>query len=75
MGDVDVIVEPESVYYGEDGWLEVDLGITGWGSRPYPQFYLDTMLVCDSISNESHFFSSRYLSNSVFFDIISCFEN
>ncbi|UCF27481.1 MAG: ABC transporter substrate-binding protein [Chloroflexota bacterium] len=53
--DVDVIVEPESVYYGEDGWLAVDLGITGWGSRPYPQFYLDTMLVCDAIWNESHF--------------------
>jgi peptide/nickel transport system substrate-binding protein len=32
--DVNVIVEPESVYYGDDGWLEVDLGITGWGSRP-----------------------------------------
>jgi peptide/nickel transport system substrate-binding protein len=53
--NVEVVVEPESVYYGDDGWLEVDLGITGWGSRPYPQFYLDTMLVCDAIWNESHF--------------------
>ena len=32
----------------DDGWLEVDLGITGWGSRPYPQFYLDVMLVTDA---------------------------
>ncbi len=53
--DVNVIVEPESVYYGENGWLEVDLGITGWGSRPYPQFYLDTMLKTDAAWNESHF--------------------
>lgn len=53
--DVEISVEPESVYYGEDGWLEVDLGITGWGSRPYPQFYLDVMLVTDAKWNESHF--------------------
>lgn len=53
--NVNVIVEPESVYYGEDGWLEVPLGITGWGHRPYPQFYFDVMLTCDAIWNESHF--------------------
>ena len=56
---VDVIVEPESVYYGDEGWLAVDLGITGWGSRPYPQFYLDTMLVCEAKWNESHFCDSE----------------
>ena len=53
--NVEISVEPESVYYADDGWLEVDLGITGWGSRPYPQFYLDTMLVCDAVWNEAHF--------------------
>lgn len=53
--DVNVVVEPESVYYGDNGWLEVDLGITGWGSRPYPQFYLDVMLTCDAKWNESHY--------------------
>jgi peptide/nickel transport system substrate-binding protein len=53
--NVEISVEPESVYYGDNGWLEVDLGITGWGHRPYPQFYLDVMLVCDAIWNESHF--------------------
>jgi len=58
--NVDVIVEPESVYYGDDGWLTVDLGITGWGSRPYPQFYLNTMLTCDAIWNESHFCDSEF---------------
>jgi len=53
--NANVIVEPESVYYGDNGWLEVDLGITGWGSRPTPQFYLDTMLVTGAVWNESKF--------------------
>jgi peptide/nickel transport system substrate-binding protein len=58
--NVEVAVEPESVYYGEDGWLEVDLGITGWGSRPYPQFYLDVMLTCDAIWNEAHYCNEEF---------------
>lgn len=53
--DVELVVEPESIYYGENKWLEVDLGITGWGSRPIPQFYLDVMVKCDAKWNEAHF--------------------
>src|SRR5690606_4845174 len=51
--DVEVIVQPESVYYGDEGWLEVDLGITGWGSRPVPQVYFDVMRTCDAEWNEA----------------------
>lgn len=58
--DVDIVVQPESVYYGDDIWLEVDLGITGWGSRPIPQFYLDVMLECGAIWNESHFCDEEF---------------
>jgi peptide/nickel transport system substrate-binding protein len=58
--NVNVIVEPESVYYGDAGWLEVDLGITGWGSRPTPQFYLDVMLVSDAQWNESRFSDEEF---------------
>ncbi len=58
--EVAISVEPESVYYGEDGWLEVDLGITGWGSRPYPQFYLDVMLKTGAVWNESHFSDEEF---------------
>jgi len=58
--NIEISVEPEEIYYGEDGWLEVDLGITGWGSRPYPQFYLDTMLVTDAVWNESHFSDAEF---------------
>ncbi len=62
---IDISVEPESVYYGVDDsgnerWLDVDLGITGWGSRPYPQFYLETMLVTDAKWNESHFSDEEF---------------
>jgi len=58
--DVNVIVEPESVYYGDKGWLDVDLGITGWGSRPYPQFYLDVMLECGAKWNEAHYCDKKF---------------
>jgi peptide/nickel transport system substrate-binding protein len=58
--NIEISVEPEEIYYGEDGWLEVDLGITGWGSRPYPQFYLDVMLVTGARWNESHFADSEF---------------
>lgn len=58
--NVEVSVEPEGVYYGEGGWLEAPFGITGWGSRPYPQFYLDVMLVCGAKWNESHFCDEEF---------------
>ena len=58
--DVSVIVEPESVYYGENHWMDKALGITGWGSRPYPQFYMNTMLVCDGVWNEAHFCDAEF---------------
>lgn len=58
--NVEVITEPESVYYGEGGWLDVDLGITGWGHRPYPQFYLDVMLTCGAKWNEARFCDEEF---------------
>lgn len=58
--NLELSLEPEEVYYGDNGWLEVDLGITGWGSRPYPQFYLDTMLVTGAVWNESHFSDAEF---------------
>ena len=58
--NVDISVEPESVYYGDNGWLDVDLGITGWGSRPVAQFYLNVMLECNAVWNESHFCDEEF---------------
>ncbi|HUN22665.1 MAG TPA: ABC transporter substrate-binding protein [Anaerolineales bacterium] len=53
--NIEISVEPESVYFADEGWLGVDLGITNWGSRPYPQFYLDTMLTSNAVWNEAHY--------------------
>ena len=52
---VEVNTVPESVFYGEGQWLDVPLGIVGWGHRPYPQFYLDVMLACDAKWNATRF--------------------
>jgi peptide/nickel transport system substrate-binding protein len=52
---VNIQLVPTDVYYGADNmWLEVDFAITDWGSRPYPQPYLDLAYKCDAQWNESH---------------------
>ncbi len=53
--NVTIEVQEEAVYYGDNGWLEVDLGITPWGSRPIPQLYLDLAYKCGAQWNEAHF--------------------
>lgn len=53
--NVEIEVQEEAVYYGDNGWLEVDLGITPWGSRPVPQLYLDLAYQCDAVWNEAHY--------------------
>ncbi len=54
---VDIVLRDEGIYYSnvEDNWLEVDLGITGWGSRPVPQQYLDLQLKTGARWNEAHY--------------------
>jgi peptide/nickel transport system substrate-binding protein len=54
---INVTIEPqeEGVYYADDGWLGVELGITPWGDRPSPQFYFDVSLKTGAKWNESHF--------------------
>lgn len=53
--DVTISIVPESIFFGEEQWLEVPLGIVGWGHRPYPQFYLDVMLACGARWNATRF--------------------
>ncbi|ATW27811.1 ABC transporter substrate-binding protein [Candidatus Formimonas warabiya] len=53
--DVEIQMVPSEVYYGSDNmWLNVDFGITDWGSRAYPQPYLDLAYVSSAQWNESH---------------------
>jgi peptide/nickel transport system substrate-binding protein len=56
---VNVQVRPENLYYGSNEWLDAPFGITSWGSRPVPQFYVDVMLVCDGRWNESRLCDSE----------------
>uniref|UniRef100_UPI00260F9690 hypothetical protein n=1 Tax=Thermomonas sp. TaxID=1971895 RepID=UPI00260F9690 len=41
-------------YYGSNEWMEVDLGLTGWGHRPVPQSYFAEAYVTGGPFNESH---------------------
>jgi peptide/nickel transport system substrate-binding protein len=52
---LEIQLVPTDVYYGADNmWMEADFAITDWGSRPYPQPYLDLAYICDAKWNESH---------------------
>ncbi len=59
--DVTIRVVPEGVYYSDapNNWLDATFGITGWGSRPVPQFYLDVAVACDAVWNEAHYCDER----------------
>ncbi len=49
---VDVVIQPESTYYSQT-WLEVELGITGWGDRPSPQQLLEEAYISTGQFNET----------------------
>ena len=53
--DVNVLLREEGLYYADTEWLEVDLGITGWGDRPVPQGYFASAFQTDGPFNETHF--------------------
>lgn len=55
---VDVQLEDENTYWSEL-WMDVDLGITGWGPRPVPQLYLDFAYHSEGVWNESHYSNAR----------------
>jgi peptide/nickel transport system substrate-binding protein len=53
--NVEIQLVPSDVYYGaDDMWLEAPFAITDWGSRPYPQPYLDLAYTSTAQWNESH---------------------
>jgi len=53
--DVNILLREEGIYYADTEWLEVDLGITGWGDRPLPQGYFVEAYITGGIYNETHF--------------------
>ena len=50
---VDIQVRPENVYYGNGEWLTAELGVTGWGTRPTAQEYLNVAYVTGAPLNET----------------------
>ncbi|MDQ7035556.1 MAG: ABC transporter substrate-binding protein [Anaerolineae bacterium] len=52
--NVELIIRPQNIYYGDNEWMTVDLSLTGWGTRPTPQEYLSVAYVTGSPFNESH---------------------
>lgn len=55
---VEIQLEDENAYWVED-WMQVDLGVTGWGARPVPQLYLDLAYHSEAPWNESHYSDAR----------------
>lgn len=55
---IEIQLEDESAYYAED-WLTTNLGVTGWGARPVPQFYFDVAYETGAVWNESHYSNAR----------------
>ena len=57
--DANIITElnvvPENVYYaeGDNNWLNTQLGMTAWGTRPTPQEYLSVAYTTGAAFNES----------------------
>jgi peptide/nickel transport system substrate-binding protein len=58
---VNINIVPADVYYGADNlWLEADFAVTDWGSRPYPQPYLDLAYTCTAKWNEAHWCDEEF---------------
>ena len=55
---VEIQLEDENSYWDED-WMEVDLGVTGWGARPVAQLFLDLAYHSEGKWNESHYSNAR----------------
>ena len=54
--DVELNIVPENVYYaeGENNWLNAQLGMTAWGTRPVAQEYLNVAYQTGAAFNESN---------------------
>lgn len=52
---VELNVVPENVYYaeGDNNWLNTQLGMTAWGTRPTPQEYLSVAYTTGAPFNEA----------------------
>ena len=54
--NVELNIVPENVYYaeGDNNWLNTQLGMTAWGTRPVPQEYLTVAYQTGAAFNEAN---------------------
>lgn len=57
---VNILVQPQDVYYGGGYWLKEGAGITGWSPRPTPKQFYDLFAVCDSKWNVGHWCDEEF---------------
>ena len=63
--NVDLLVRPENVYYGDNEWIDVELGVTGWGDRPIAQQYLVEAYVTSALPENGGFNESHWSDEEV----------
>ncbi len=63
--NVEILLRPENIYYGDNEWLDVELGVTGWGSRPVAQQYLVEAYVTSALPENGGFNESRFSSEAL----------
>jgi peptide/nickel transport system substrate-binding protein len=59
--DIELSVMPESVYYSDaaGNWLDAQVGMTAWGTRPTPQEYLSVAYTTGAPFNEAQWSNAR----------------
>lgn len=60
--NIDIQVREENLYYdtsNPENYFDVELGLTGWGSRPIPQQYLQEAYASDAPYNETRWSDSE----------------
>jgi len=63
--EVEILVRPENVYYGDNEWIDVEFGVTGWGSRPIPQQYLVEAYITSALPENGGFNESHWTNEDV----------
>lgn len=55
---VEIELHEENAWWA-GAWMDVDLGVTGWGARPTAQLFLDLAYHSEGIWNETHYSDAR----------------
>ena len=68
--NVEILMRPENIYYGNNEWIDVQLGVTGWGDRPIAQQLLVEAYVTSALP-ENDGFNESHWSNAELDDLVA----